>query len=83
MENWRLQMEGRKGVIEIGFVGSAMQSYLPELLKAFSKKHSTVNFSLHDLSNKDQLMALDKMKIDISFLRYKNISENLLIFLVS
>lgn len=82
IENWRLQTEGGKGVIEIGFVGSAMQSYLPELLKDFSQKHPKVNFYLQDLSNKDQILALEKMKIDIGFLRSKNISDNLQSLLV-
>ena len=78
MERWQLATEGAKGLIRIGFVGSAMQVYLPPILKKFSKNHPKIKFYLDDLSNVDQLKALafhrasksNFQTFEIQFLRY-------------
>ena len=73
MERWQLATEGTKGLIRIGFVGSAMQIYLPPILKKFSKIHPTIKFYLDDLSNVDQLAALEKKQLDIGFMRANDV----------
>ena len=77
MEQWQFRVEGGEGIVRIGFVGSAMQAYLPGLLKAFTTKYPRIRFYLKELSNKDQLQALDKKELDIGFLRSNNLMANM------
>lgn len=77
MERWQLAIEGTEGIIRIGFVGSAMQVYLPPILKKFSKKYPKIKFHLEDLSNKDQLIALEKKQLDIGFMRANDIPSTM------
>ena len=44
IERWRMGVEGGDGLIRIGFVGSAMQRYLPPIIKAFTEKHPGIRF---------------------------------------
>lgn len=73
MERWQLGIKGGDGILRIGFVGSAMQVYLPPIIQQFSKECPRIKFYLEDLSNRDQLIALDKKKLDIGFMRAKNL----------
>ncbi|MBL6448604.1 LysR family transcriptional regulator [Fulvivirga sp. 29W222] len=77
MEQWQFRVEGGEGIVRIGFVGSAMQIYLPKLLKEFTSKYPRIKFYLKELSNKDQLLALDKKELDIGFLRSNNLMANM------
>jgi DNA-binding transcriptional LysR family regulator len=61
--------EGRSGVLSVGYVGAAMHSVLPDILKKFSVKYPGVNLHLHELDNTQQLEALKKGTLDIGFLR--------------
>jgi DNA-binding transcriptional LysR family regulator len=61
--------EGRSGVLSVGYVGAAMHSVLPDMLKKFSVKYPDVNLHLHELDNSQQLEALKKGALDIGFLR--------------
>ena len=69
MERWQHAINGGGGILRIGFVGSAMQKYLPAVIKKFSKSYPNIKFYLEDLGNRDQLIALEQKKIDISFMR--------------
>lgn len=77
MEQWQFRVEGGEGIVRIGFVGSAMQIYLPQLLKEFTSGYPRIRFYLKELSNKDQLQALDKKELDIGFLRSNNLMANM------
>jgi len=77
MERWRLGIKGGEGILRIGFVGSAMQVYLPPIIKKFSDECPRIKFYLHDLSNKDQLIALEKKQLDIGFMRAKNLPHTM------
>lgn len=77
MEQWKFRVEGGEGIVRIGFVGSAMQVYLPNLLKKFTARYPKIRFYLTELSNKDQLAALDRKELDIGFLRSNNLRANL------
>lgn len=77
MERWQLAVEGIRGLIRIGFVGSAMQHYLPPILKQFSKTHPKIKFYLEDLSNQAQLDALEKQQLDIGFMRANDIPSTM------
>lgn len=67
--------EGEEGEIRIGFVGSAMQNIIPELLERLSQIHPLVNASLDELDNKDQLEAISRDKLDIGFVRLESVHK--------
>ena len=69
MERWESAISGNQGMLRIGFVGSAMQVCLPSIIKKFSETHSKIEFFLNDLSNTEQLSALESGQIDIGFIR--------------
>ena len=77
MERWQLAVEGIRGLIRIGFVGSAMQHYLPTIIKHFSETHPKIKFYLEDLSNQAQLAALEKGQLDIGFVRANDIPSTM------
>ena len=77
MERWQLSVDGNLGVIRIGFVGSAMQVFLPPIIKAFSRKHPGIRFFLDDLTNLEQLERLEKKQLDIGFIRSTNIPSSM------
>jgi len=77
MERWKLAVEGVEGIIRIGFVGSAMQKYLPPILKKFSLECPKIKFYLEDLSNQDQLLALEKKQLDIGFMRANDVPNSM------
>ncbi len=77
MERWQLVSDGGEGILRIGFVGSAMQHYLPKVLKIFTFKHPKIKLYLEDLSNKDQLEALEKNELDIGFVRSNDVSDRM------
>lgn len=67
--------EGEAGEIRVGFVGSAMQSIIPELLEQMSKIHPNIHASLDELDNKDQLDAIARDKLDIGFVRLESVHK--------
>ncbi len=67
--------EGEEGEIRIGFVGSAMQNIIPELLEQMSKVHPNIHASLDELDNKDQLDAITRDKLDIGFVRLESVHK--------
>ena len=67
--------EGEEGEIRIGFVGSAMQRIIPELLEQMSKIHPNIHASLDELDNKDQLDAIARDKLDIGFVRLESVHK--------
>lgn len=82
IERWELAVQGMEGIIRIGFVGSAMQIYLPPILQSFSKRYPNIKFQLDDLPNKDQLVALEKGELDVGFVRANDVPSSMNIQLV-
>ena len=79
MERWQLTHDGVMGQLKIGFVGSAMQMYLPSILKQFGKKYTKINFYLEELTNSEQIRVLENEQLDIGFMRSNIVSADLLI----
>lgn len=74
---------GEEGEIRVGFVGSAMQNIIPDLLVQLNKAHPRLNTSLEELSNVEQLRALAHDRLDIGFLRMRQIPgdfEKMMVF---
>ncbi len=69
--------EGHLGEIRIGFLGSAMQKVIPNLLLNLKDKSPEVHTSLEEFSNHAQINALLKDKLDIGFVRLARVPKGL------
>ncbi len=68
----KLLHDGKKGQLKLGYVGSAMQQIIPNLLLKYKKAHPDVIFSLNEIDNQKQIEDLLNFKIDIGFVRLEN-----------
>ena len=69
--------KGEEGEIRIGFVGSAMQEVIPELLISLNERFPGIHTSLYELSNAHQVEALLRDELDIGFVRFNRVPEPL------
>lgn len=69
--------DGLSGELRFGYVGSAMQQVIPELLLAFRKKYPRILFSLKEMDNQSQIDSLLSHDIDIGFVRLDRIPRGL------
>jgi DNA-binding transcriptional LysR family regulator len=60
---------GEVGRLAVGFVGSAMYSFVPELLRAFREQAPDIALRLHEVGTTEQLRQLDDGRLDVGFLR--------------
>lgn len=72
MEHAKLLHNGKKGQLKLGYVGSAMQHIIPNLLLKYEREHPEVVFSLKEIDNKKQIEDLLNFKIDIGFVRLEH-----------
>lgn len=75
--NLELLQKGNTGQLVIGFVASAMYSVLAGLLKKFNQAHPGIKFQLEELTNKEQLSALQKDEIDVAFMRSNRVEPGM------
>ena len=68
LEARRVQ-RGEVGRLAIGFVGSAMYSFVPELLRAFRDRYPDIQLRLHELGTTEQLRQLENGRLDVGFMR--------------
>ncbi len=61
--------EGDTGELRIGFLGSAMQTVIPNLLVAVKGKYPKIRTSLEERSNMEQVDAVLKDELDLGFVR--------------
>ena len=73
----KLVADGDFGEIRIGFLGSAMQTVVPNLLLKLRDKYPQIKTSLDELSNNAQVNAILKDKLDIGFVRLARVPEEL------
>ena len=73
----QLIQEGMEGHIGIGYVGSAMQNVIPELLLKIQEDHPKVHYSLREMENPDQIRALVQGEIDLAFVRLDKVPRGL------
>ncbi len=69
--------EGMEGQISFGYVGSAMQNVIPELLLKIKEDHPKVHYSLKEMENPDQIDALIQKEIDLAFVRLDKVPKGL------
>ena len=65
----RRVQRGEVGRLAVGFVGSAMYSFVPELLRAFRVQAPDIALRLHEMGTTEQLRQLDDGRLDVGFLR--------------
>ncbi len=77
IERVQLISTGLEGELKIGYVGSAMQNVVPELLLKSQAQFPLIKYSLIEMSNKQQEDALVDKTIDLGFLRLKRVHAEL------
>lgn len=77
VQHAKLLNDGLLGSLKLGYVGSAMQGVIPELLLAFRKQHPKVLFDLKEMDNQKQIDGLMSYDIDIGFVRLERIPKGL------
>jgi DNA-binding transcriptional LysR family regulator len=65
----RRAAEGGTGFLNIGFVGSATYSVLPDILKAYRAAYPSVELVLHAMNTSELRRALVERRIDAAFAR--------------
>ena len=73
----KLLNDGIAGNLKLGYIGSAMQKVIPELLLRFRTEHPNIIFSLNEMGNEEQVQALLKQEIDIGFVRMERVPRGL------
>lgn len=69
--------DGLEGEIRVGYVGSAMQKLIPDLMNQVKKELPNSHFNLKEMENPDQIQALLSKEIDLGFVRLDEIHTNL------
>lgn len=71
--------KGQLGEVRIGFLGSAMQQVIPNLLLKLQKQFPEIHTSLDELSNSAQIESVLKDKLDIGFVRLGRVPASLVL----
>ncbi|EAR13171.1 putative transcriptional regulator LYSR-type [Polaribacter irgensii 23-P] len=77
LENAKLLQDGKSGALKIGYVGSAMQDVIPNLLLRFEKDHPNILYNLKEIDNQKQIEGLLSFSLDIGFVRLERIPRTL------
>ncbi|WP_435356854.1 LysR substrate-binding domain-containing protein [Emticicia sp. SJ17W-69] len=60
---------GQKGEVKIGYVGSCIHTFLPDLLAKLHNIFPEIHTYLSEMTSASQLLAIQKGELDIAFLR--------------
>ncbi len=69
VRNARLAANGKLGLLRIGFISTAGNEIVPDIVRRFKESNPQVEFSLHNILTVDQIQMLDMGLLDIGFLR--------------
>lgn len=76
-----ISMTRRIGNIErkfsIGFVGSTLFGFLPEVVRRFKAAHPTTEVTLHEMTTMEQIAALKQGQIDVGIGRIRHEDPNI------
>ncbi len=67
--------KGSEGEVRIGFLGSAIQTVIPDLLVKVDKEYPKIQFSLEEMSNYDQVKSIVSDELDIGFVRLARVPD--------
>ena len=73
----KLIQDGVLGELSFGYVGSAMQKVIPDLLLKFRKTYPKVLFDLKEQENQAQIAGLITHEIDVAFVRLEQVPKGL------
>ncbi len=73
----KLLNDGIDGDLKFGYVGSAIQKIIPNLLLKFREENPNALFSLKEMDNQKQIESLMSYDIDIGFVRLERVPRNL------
>jgi DNA-binding transcriptional LysR family regulator len=65
----RLAADGKLGLLRIGFISTAGNEIVPNIIRRFRESNPEVEFSLRNILTVDQIQMLDAGSLDIGFLR--------------
>jgi DNA-binding transcriptional LysR family regulator len=68
---------GKVGELRIGFLGSASNQVLPDLLTKLNAEQPLITTSLEELSNSAQVEMIQKDKLDMGFVRLASVPDDL------
>ncbi len=69
VRNARLAADGKLGLLRVGFISTAGNEIVPDIVRRFRKANPQVEFSLRNILTIDQIQMLDTGLLDIGFLR--------------
>ena len=69
VRNARLAADGKLGLLRIGFISTAGNEIVPDIVRGFRESNPQVEFSLRNILTIDQIQMLDTGSLDIGFLR--------------
>ncbi len=69
--------EGMEGQISFGYVGSAMQNVIPELILRIREDYPNIHYSLREMENPEQIDALLLNDVDLAFVRLEKVPKGL------
>ncbi|MGX1930023.1 LysR family transcriptional regulator [Flagellimonas sp. 2504JD4-2] len=77
MERWGVSLAGHTGMIKIGFVGSAIQEFLPQKIKELNQAYPKIQFVLQEGSNQVQLDLLERNQLDVGLMRSNEVPSTM------
>ncbi|MFT5761656.1 MAG: DNA-binding transcriptional LysR family regulator [Polaribacter sp.] len=75
----KLLNEGKNGDLKFGYVGSAMQEIIPNLLVNFKNDYPNIVFSLKEMDNQKQIDGLLSYDLDVGFVRLDRVPRGLML----
>jgi DNA-binding transcriptional LysR family regulator len=72
----KLLNDGMGGDLKLGYVGSAIQKVIPDLLLKFRNVHENIVFTLQEMNNNKQIESLLSQEIDIGFVRMERVPRH-------
>lgn len=73
----KLLNDGIEGNLKLGYVGSAMQKIIPDLLLRIKSERPNIRFNLTEMDNQKQIESLLFNDIDIGFVRLERVPKGL------
>lgn len=61
--------DGRRGLLRIGFVGSASYRFLPRAIRQFRTTHPLIELQLHEMSSKQIIASVEVGALDVGLVR--------------
>lgn len=71
----KLLNDGIEGNLKLGYVGSAMQKIIPELLVQVKNESPNIRFNLSEMDNQKQVESLMLNYIDVGFVRLERVPK--------